>query len=121
MKEFTEFVFSDEWIQIAEVGSREQFKQELAQAVDPLTKKVLGITGDDFTQGMSYQMGNWIKDTTVLWIKYKGSGSTTTEFEIEQLRSKKVLEDKADTIKQQYEDKLKQQQRGFVEKAKKLG
>ena len=52
-------------------------------------------------------MGNWIKDTTVLWIKYKGSGSTTTEFEIEQLRSKKVLEDKADTIKQQYEDKLK--------------
>ena len=99
MKEFMEFVQSDEWIKIAEMGSKEQFKQELAKAVDPLTNKVLGISGEDFTRGMSYEMGQWIKDSTVLWIKYKGSGSTTTEFEIEQLRSKKALEDKANTIK----------------------
>ena len=83
IKEFTEFIFSDEWIPIAEGGTREEFKHELAKAMDPLTKKVLDMTGDDFTKGMSYEMGQWIKDSTVLWIKYKGSGSTTTEFEIE--------------------------------------
>jgi len=35
---------------------------------------------------MSYEMSNWIKDSSLLWIKNKGGGQTTTELEIDNLR-----------------------------------
>jgi len=47
-----------------------------------MTAKIMGITGQQFVESMSYEMGNWIKDTSLLWIKNKGAGQTTTEGEI---------------------------------------
>ena len=74
MKEFMDYVFSDEWVEIVETGTKDEFKAELAIAIDPLMSRVLGITGEDFTRTMSYELGEWIKDTSLLWIKNKGAG-----------------------------------------------
>lgn len=52
-----------------------------------MTLKVMGIPGEAFVKSMSYEMGEWIKDTTLLWIKNKGAGHTTTEWEIKQLKA----------------------------------
>jgi hypothetical protein len=40
---------------------------------------LLGVIGTDVTVTMPIEMIEWIKDTTVLWIKNKGAGHTTTE------------------------------------------
>ena len=87
VKGLMDYMFSDKWIEIVEngVSSSEDFKVHLAYAIDPLTTKVLGISGDEFTASMSYEMGEWIKDTSILWIKNKGAGNTTTEYEVLEL------------------------------------
>ena len=87
VKEVMNYMFSEEWIQIVENGasSSDDFKVHLAYAIDPLTTKVLGVSGDDFATSMSYEMGQWIKDTSILWIKNKGAGNTTTEYAILEL------------------------------------
>ena len=38
--------------------------------------------GPDVISGMPSEMHQWIKDTTVLWIKNKGSGNVITENDI---------------------------------------
>ena len=77
VKSFMNVVFSDEWIQTVEFGNADDFKKELAFAIDPVTKKVIGISGEDFANNMSFELSEWIKDTTLLWIKNKGAGQTT--------------------------------------------
>jgi hypothetical protein len=77
---------TDQWVNIIEDGSKEQYETELAAAIDPLVNKVMGITGEAFVQSMSYEMALWIKDTSLLWIKNKGAGQSTTEAEINSLR-----------------------------------
>ena len=44
-----------------------------------MSEKLLGVNGDDLAVTMPIEMIEWIKDTTVLWIKNKGAGHTTTE------------------------------------------
>jgi len=51
-------------------------------------------------------MGQWIKDTTLLWIKNKGAGSTTTEAEINNLRQEDRHERELKNLAQYYEEKL---------------
>jgi hypothetical protein len=45
VKEFLEYVFSEDWIKIVEFGTKEEFKNELAIAINPLITKAMGITG----------------------------------------------------------------------------
>ena len=47
--------------------------------IDPMTQKLMGAYGQDIAGAMPIEMINWIKDTTILWIKNKGAGNTTTE------------------------------------------
>jgi len=44
--------------------------------------KILHAPGTEVVKSMPYEMTEWIRDTTSLWIKNKGAGSTTTEEEI---------------------------------------
>jgi hypothetical protein len=81
-----QYVFSDEWLEIVEGGVKSEFDVELAASIDAMTTKIMGISGDTFVSSMSYEMGEWIKDTSILWIKNKGAGNTTTEAEILKLR-----------------------------------
>jgi len=46
----------------------------------------MGIPGPVFVETMSYEMGEWIKDTSLLWIKNRGAGQTTTEAEINNIK-----------------------------------
>jgi hypothetical protein len=55
---------------------------------------------------MSYEMNNWIKDTSLLWIKNKGGGVTTTEAEVETLRAEDRHERELKNLAQYYEEKL---------------
>jgi len=43
---------------------------------------MLGAPGAEVVKSMPYEMAEWIRDTTSLWVKNKGAGSTTTEEEI---------------------------------------
>ena len=106
MKHFLDAVVTDKWIKIAENGSKEQYEKELAIIIDPLVQKVMGIKGEQFVDSMSYEMKNWIKDTTVLWIKNKGGGQTTTAAEIKKLRQEDRHERELKNLAQYYEEKL---------------
>ena len=84
VKDFSSWMTSEDWIDIVEFGTEDQFENELAKGIDALTTKVMGMSGMQFANSMSYEMGQWIKDTSLLWIKNKGAGSTTTEAQIRQ-------------------------------------
>lgn len=86
MKHFFDKIFDDKWVMIVENGSKEQYEAELADAIGPMVSTIMGITGEQFVETMSYEMNNWVKDTSLLWIKNKGGGVTTTEAEINELR-----------------------------------
>lgn len=85
LREFMSIIFSDMWIETVEFGNAQDFKQELAVAIDPLTTKLLMISGQDFAENMSFELGQWIKDSTLLWIKNRGAGSPTTEAEVKRI------------------------------------
>ena len=51
----------------------------------------MGISGEQFVASMSYEMGEWIKDTSILWIKNKGAGNMTTEAEVIKLQEKNKM------------------------------
>jgi len=51
-------------------------------------------------------MSTWIKDSSLLWIKNQGAGSTTTEAEILSLRQEDRHERELKNLAQFYEEKL---------------
>lgn len=53
---------------------------------------------------MPYEMIEWIRDSTVLWIKNKGSGSATTEAEIKGAGKA----DETQKLKQYYDSVIKE-------------
>merc|ERR1712113_950273 len=76
------YLTSDEWINTVEHGTKQEFVDNLGDAVDPLTHKVMGAYGPDVIEVMPSEMHQWIKDTTILWIKNKGAGNSVTENDI---------------------------------------
>lgn len=81
-KTLFQYIYSDEWIEIAEFGSRASIVENLGQAVDPMAKKIMHADGERVIGSMPVEMIEWIKDTTILWIKNKGAGNSTTEAEV---------------------------------------
>jgi len=77
---------SDQWITVIENGSKDEYESELAIAINPIADKIVGITGEQFVDSMSFELRQWIKDTSLLWIKNKGGGQTTTEAEVNTMR-----------------------------------
>jgi len=67
--ELLSFVSSDEWIHVVEAGTKQEFIDEFGDAIDPLTEKLMGAYGPDVVQQMPTEMHQWIKDSTILWIK----------------------------------------------------
>jgi hypothetical protein len=82
LKAMMDYVLSEEWVEIVEGGNKQEFEVEFAASIDPLTTKLMDLSGEQFVASMSFEMGNWVKDTTILWIKNKGAGNTTTEAEV---------------------------------------
>jgi hypothetical protein len=78
-------VVSEDWINTVEFGSADEFKRAFGIAIDPITTKILNISGRNFAEDMSFELTEWIKDSTLLWIKNKGAGQTTTEAEVKRL------------------------------------
>jgi hypothetical protein len=91
---------------IVENGTKDQYEKKLAYAINPLTDKIMGITGVQFVDQMSYEMSNWIKESSILWIKNKGAGVTTTEGEIKRERLEDKHERELKNLAQYYEEKL---------------
>jgi hypothetical protein len=69
MGELMTYVGSDEWINVVESGTKQEFIDEFGDAIDPITEKLLGAYGPDVVQQMPTEMHTWIKDSTILWIK----------------------------------------------------
>ncbi len=57
MKELQTFFMSEKWVDTVEQGTNDQFESELAVAIDPLTRKIMNISGDNFVHTMSHEMG----------------------------------------------------------------
>lgn len=114
-KHMLDSFMSDDWVMIVENASKEQYEQELAFAIDPLAQTIMGISGDAFVETMSYEMSNWIKDTTILWVKNGGAGQTTTEQEIQELRQEDRHERELMNLTQFYEEKLQRQREESLE------
>ena len=100
------YVLSDEWLEVVDSGSNEDFRTELGAAIDPLTRKVMNLDGERFAQTMSYELAQWIKDTSILWIKNKGAGNTTTENELLKMQEKARHGEEIRDITDYYENKL---------------
>ena len=77
-----EYTSSNEWIETAQFANRDILVKKLGKAANPLTTKLMKADGTRVVETMPYEMIEWIRDSTVLWIKNKGSGSPTTEAEI---------------------------------------
>jgi len=76
------YLGTEEWINTVEHGTKQEFIDNLGDAVDPLTESMMNAYGPDVIGGMPTEMHQWIKDTTILWIKNKGSGNIVTEDDI---------------------------------------
>ena len=103
-KDFMEYTSSSAWIETAQFANRDVLVKKLGKAADPLTKKLMKADGEKVVETMPYEMIEWIRDSTVLWIKNKGSGSPTTEAEI---KGAGKADEKA-KLKQYYESKIKE-------------
>lgn len=78
-KKLMDFATSSEWISTVENGNRQEIVDALGAGIDPMSQRLLGTLGTDVSVTMPIEMIEWIKDTTILWIKNKGAGHTTTE------------------------------------------
>ena len=76
------YMTSPEWIRVVEYGTKQEFIDALGDAVDPLSYKIMNAYGPDIIAVMPSEMHQWIKDTTILWVKNKGAGNTVTEEDI---------------------------------------
>jgi hypothetical protein len=74
-----EFLTSDKWLEVIERGTNQQVIDAFGDGIDPLSNKLLGVYGPDMAINMPIEMIQWIKDTSILFIKYKGAGQATTE------------------------------------------
>jgi hypothetical protein len=87
-------------------GTKQELIDNLGDAIDPITEKVMGAYGPDVIGGMPTEMHQWIKDTTILWITNKGSGNIITEDDIikdaNTLNNRNTIKE----IKNFYEEKI---------------
>ena len=63
------YMTSDAWIDVAEYGTKQEFTDTLGDAIDPLTSKLMDAYGPDIIGSMPSEMHQWIRDSTILWIK----------------------------------------------------
>jgi len=106
VKALLDTAFSQKWIETVELSNGDVFKSELANAINALTTKIIGISGKDFVDNMSYELSEWIKDTTLLWIKNKGAGQTTTEAEVKKIEEMNQHQQIVDELKSMYQKKM---------------
>jgi len=105
VKQVLKYTFSEEWLKIAQHASNDDFNQHLGDAIEPLLRKLTNsnLNGKDFMSSMSLEVRQWIKDTSLVWVKNKGAGSTTTinEVEIEKLKKehKNEIEEMTNRLK----------------------
>jgi len=103
---FMDYVWSDEWIRTVELGTKQEFIDALGSAIDPLASQLMGAYGPDVVGAMPTEMHQWIKDTTILWIKNKGAGNAITENDILNDASTIANRNSLNEVKAYYEEKI---------------
>lgn len=100
------YVWSEEWIRTVEHGTKQEFVDALGEAIDPIASQMMGAYGPDVVGAMPTEMHQWIKDTTILWIKNKGAGNAITENDILNDASTISNRNSVKEIKAYYEAKI---------------
>jgi len=100
------YLYSDEWIKVVENGTKQEFVDGLGDAIDPLTNKMMQAYGPDVVGAMPTEMHQWIKDTTILWIKNKGAGNAITENDIINDANTIANRNSLKEVKAYYEEKI---------------
>ena len=62
---------------VIEAGDHEEIKDHIADIIDPLTKKILGANGNEVTATFPHDMIEWIRMTSIVWIKNGGQDDLT--------------------------------------------
>ena len=114
------YLGSDEWIKTVEHGTKQEFIDNLGDAIDPITEKVMGAYGPDVIGGMPSEMHQWIKDSTILWIKNKGSGNVVTEDDIINDVNTLSKRNSIKEIKNFYEEKITKLTQQLVDQTQEL-
>ena len=101
-----DYLYSEEWIRTVEHGTKREFIDALGAMIDPLAYELMGAYGPDVVGAMPTEMHQWIKDTTILWIKNKGAGNAITEGDI--LNDASTIRNRNDIkeVKAYYEAKI---------------
>lgn len=100
IKGIMDYTMGEDWLKIVQYGSKQELQDGFGDAIDPLTQKTMNLYGPDVANAMPIEMIEWLKDTTILWVKNKGAGNPTT---LDEISKDKDIEG----IKAYYEQQLK--------------
>jgi len=101
-----EYMSTDEWFDICQRGTKQEFIDAFGDKIDPITQKVMEVYGPDLVAAMPAEMIWWIKDGTILWLKNKGAGNPTTEDEVLSEQQKLERRGQLNALKDLYEDRI---------------
>lgn len=100
---------TDEFFDICERGTKQEFIDAFGEKIDPITEKIMGTYGLDFVTVMPVQMIWWIQDSTILFFKNKGAGNPTTEQEIISEQKKLERRGQLNALKELFEGRIEEQ------------
>merc|ERR1711939_124093 len=88
-----EYLKSPEWRKIVNQGDADVFNQNFGNKVEPILKKLYSpeINGPKYMENIPWEMREWIKDSSRLWIENKGAGNTTSEYMIHKENEHKAM------------------------------
>ena len=72
-----EDITSPQYMNVIETGTHDEIKEHLAKVIDPLTDKILNAKGSEITATFPHDMVEWIKMTSIVWIKNGGQDDLT--------------------------------------------
>jgi len=79
IKAFFESTGTADFIEVMESGTTDEIRAYLAEMLEGLAIKIFGVGGEQVVALLSDDMIEWIKHTSILWLKNMGSSDLTYE------------------------------------------
>jgi len=79
IKAFFESTGTADFIEVMESGTTDEIRAYLAEMLEGLAIKIFGVGGEQVVALLSDDMIEWIKHTSILWLKNMGASDLTYE------------------------------------------
>ena len=81
VKKTQEIVVDFDWIHALKTSKNEtQVRQQVAKAIDPLSKHMMNAPGPALVNTMPDEVVNWIAETAIVWAQHEGIRDNETEW-----------------------------------------